>query len=81
MQHESVLKMIEATAESDVRPTAAEVDRDRAFPTNNLSALTEVGALGLLVPEATGGGGGSPGSLARTCRTMGKHVHRPPWLI
>lgn len=72
MQLESVLKMIEATAESDVRPAAAEVDRDRAFPTNNLSALAEAGALGLLVPESAGGAGGSPGSLAQACRTLGE---------
>jgi alkylation response protein AidB-like acyl-CoA dehydrogenase len=38
---------------------AGSVDRDARFPDDNLSALAEVGVLGLTVAPSHGGGGGT----------------------
>jgi alkylation response protein AidB-like acyl-CoA dehydrogenase len=54
-------RMIQETArriaQQELAPRAAEVDRDRTFPTDGLQQLAEAGFLGMTVPEALGGGG------------------------
>lgn len=47
-----------------VRPYAAAVDRERRFPDAGVRGLAEAGLLGLLVPEADRGPGGSLTDLA-----------------
>ena len=55
MIRESALKI----AQQELAPRAAEVDRDGRFPAAGLQRLAEAGFLGVTVPEALGGGGGS----------------------
>lgn len=44
-------------AEQEVRPVAAECDRDARFPHATVKRMGELGLLGITVPEALGGGG------------------------
>jgi isovaleryl-CoA dehydrogenase len=71
----SVLDELPATVTAVVRqqiaPAAATVDRRRAFPGDNLRALAEAGALGLLVPAASGGAGGGLEALSAACEEIG----------
>jgi alkylation response protein AidB-like acyl-CoA dehydrogenase len=67
----SVLDRTRAVAEREIAPAAAAVDREREFPAAGCAALGDCGALGLLVPEAAGGAGGGPASLAEACETVG----------
>lgn len=62
---------IRSVAADQIEPSAAEVDSNRDFPSNNLRALADVGALGLVVPQAMGGVGGSLSALSEACETLG----------
>ncbi|MFQ5467441.1 MAG: acyl-CoA dehydrogenase family protein, partial [Kiloniellaceae bacterium] len=46
-----------AVAESVIAPRAAAVDRDEAYPWDNVAALKEAGFLGMTIPPAYGGQG------------------------
>jgi butyryl-CoA dehydrogenase len=54
-------RMIQAVArefaEAEVRPIAAEIDRDARFPHETVKRMGELGLLGIAVPEIWGGGG------------------------
>ncbi len=54
-----------------IAPAAAEVDRTGAFPRRQIQALQKAGILGLTVPEAFGGGGGSVPEAAAVVREIG----------
>ncbi|MGD9893082.1 MAG: acyl-CoA dehydrogenase family protein [Dehalococcoidia bacterium] len=69
--HEPVEAAARRLAEDVLRPGAATIDRERRYPTENLRTLGEAGLLGLLVPEAHGGRGGSLADLARVCEPLG----------
>ena len=58
-------------AEARIAPAAAEVDRTRSFPHDDMRALAEAGALGLLVPTEHGGSGGGLTALAEACEVVG----------
>jgi isovaleryl-CoA dehydrogenase len=62
---------VREVARERIAPSAATVDRDRVFPDASLRALGECGALGLLVPEASGGAGGGLAELAAACEAVG----------
>jgi len=51
------LDLTEELAEKNLRPSAAEVDRDARFPTDNFRALAESGLLGMRIPKDMGGMG------------------------
>jgi alkylation response protein AidB-like acyl-CoA dehydrogenase len=53
-------------------PSAGATDRERRFPADNLKALGEAGLLGLLVPAAYGGRGGSLSDLAIVEMELGR---------
>jgi alkylation response protein AidB-like acyl-CoA dehydrogenase len=65
------LAAIRTVAASQIRPGAAAVDHERTFPADDLRALAEVGALGLLVPTEHGGSGGGLTALAEACELIG----------
>jgi butyryl-CoA dehydrogenase len=55
-------RMIQAVArefaEKEVRPIAAEIDREARFPRETVARMGQLGLLGVLVPEAWGGSAG-----------------------
>ena len=68
---DSVLAEVRDLARSRIAPGAAEIDRESRFPDDQLSALGEVGALGLLVPGERGGVGAGLVALAAACEVIG----------
>ncbi len=57
---EDVLMMrdlVREFAENELRPIAAEIDRDERFPEESISKLAELGILGMTIPEELGGSG------------------------
>ena len=50
---------------------AAEIDRESRFPVEHLSALAQIGALGLMVPYEQNGVGGGLVALAGACEAVG----------
>jgi isovaleryl-CoA dehydrogenase len=72
--NEDIRGVLDATrdvAEGAIAANAARIDRERSFPAENLQALAGAGALGLTVPEASGGLGGGLGAIAEACETVG----------
>lgn len=67
----SLVESVREVAREQVAPAAAGVDRDRLFPESSIRALAERGALGLLVPEASGGAGGGLAALVEACEAVG----------
>jgi len=68
---DAVLADTRDLAQARIAPGAVEVDRESRFPRENLRALAEIGALGLLVATEYGGVGGGPSSFAEACETVG----------
>jgi alkylation response protein AidB-like acyl-CoA dehydrogenase len=58
-------------ARTHLRPRAAEIDRQRLYPSGNLRELGNAGLLGLLVPVRFGGLGGSLVDLALVAEAIG----------
>jgi isovaleryl-CoA dehydrogenase len=67
-----VAAAIEAAARDEVKVRARAVDRERRFPQESIRALAAAGGLGLMVPEAHGGDGGSLAALAGACMAVGE---------
>ena len=56
-QHATFRATVRELAQGEVRPHAAEVDRDHRFPDEAIAAAKEAGLLGLLIPREYGGAG------------------------
>jgi alkylation response protein AidB-like acyl-CoA dehydrogenase len=69
---DGVLAEVRDLARSRIAPGAVEIDRESRFPDDRLSALGEVGALGLLVPGQQGGLGAGLAALADACEAIGE---------
>ncbi len=67
-----VLRDVREVAARVIAPAAAEIDREARFPDEQLQALADVGALGLMVPEAHEGLGGGLGELVAACEAIGE---------
>jgi len=59
-----------AVADAHIRPHAAQVDADAAFPRRSIAALGEHGLLGLTIPPADGGLGHGLRTMAATLDTV-----------
>ncbi len=68
---EGVLAEVRELAQALIAPGAAGIDRESRFPDEQLSALAQVGALGLLVPCEQGGVGAGLVALADVCEAVG----------
>jgi alkylation response protein AidB-like acyl-CoA dehydrogenase len=73
---EAVLSATRDVAAGAVVANAARIDREREYPRENLQALSEAGALGLVVPVEHGGAGGGLSVLAEACESIGGAVPR-----
>jgi len=67
----ALVESVREVARERIAPLAAAVDRDRSFPDASIRALAEHGALGLLVPEGSGGAGGGITELVAACEAVG----------
>jgi len=54
-----------------IKPSAASLDANRAYPGDHLDALAGAGLAGLLIPPEHGGKGGDLTSLALACEAVG----------
>jgi len=68
---DGVLAEVRELAQALIAPGAAAIDRESRFPDAQLSALGQVGALGLLVPREQGGVGAGLVALADACEAVG----------
>ena len=59
-----------AVADATIKPHAARVDADAAFPRQSIAALGERGLLGLTIPPAYGGLGHGLRTMAATVDTV-----------
>ncbi|MGZ0189446.1 MAG: acyl-CoA dehydrogenase family protein, partial [Alphaproteobacteria bacterium] len=50
-----VIETVAKLAEQDIAPRAAEFDRTKTFPWENVKAINALGLNGLFIPEAYGG--------------------------
>ncbi|MES1248505.1 MAG: acyl-CoA dehydrogenase family protein [Actinomycetota bacterium] len=71
MEIGGVLDATREVAAGVIAERAATVDRERTYPAENLRALGEAGALGLVVPAERGGAGGGLAALAEACEAVG----------
>jgi alkylation response protein AidB-like acyl-CoA dehydrogenase len=71
MTEKSAQTIAHDLAEKVLSPNAAAIDAERRFPEENLAALGQAGLMGLLVPTAYGGRGGSLSDLARVAIELG----------
>lgn len=68
---DGVLAEVREVAHALIAPGAAGIDRESRFPDEQLNALAQVGALGLLVPRDHGGAGAGLVALADVCEAVG----------
>ena len=68
---DGVLAEVRELAQALIAPGAAGIDRESRFPDEQLNALAQVGALGLLVPCDQGGVGAGLVALADVCEAVG----------
>lgn len=68
---QDTLEAVRSIASERIAPHAAQVDRERTFPTEGIEALAEAGGLGLVVPAEHGGAGGGLLALAEACEAVG----------
>ena len=52
-----VRKMMQTFTENEVKPIAAEIDRDHTYPAENVAKLFKLGVMGMTVPKEYGGMG------------------------
>jgi alkylation response protein AidB-like acyl-CoA dehydrogenase len=68
---QDILEAVRSVASEQIAPQAAQVDRDRKFPTAGLEALAAAGGMGVVVPKEHGGAGGGLLALAEACEAVG----------
>ncbi|MDR1188502.1 MAG: acyl-CoA dehydrogenase family protein [Bifidobacteriaceae bacterium] len=91
-EQELTRTLVRKFAEAEIKPIAAEIDRDHRFPRESLPKLAEHGLMGMPFPERWGGAGTDHVSyaiaieeLARVCATTAviveSHVSLATWPI
>jgi alkylation response protein AidB-like acyl-CoA dehydrogenase len=71
-EQEMVRAMAREFADKDVRPIAAEIDRDARFPRETVRRLGELGLLAMTIPPAYGGSGTDTVSYAVAVEEMAR---------
>jgi len=63
-EHELIRQTVRSFAEEKVAPVAEELDREHRFPYDLVTEMSELGLMGIPIPEEYGGGGGDTLSYA-----------------
>src|ERR671930_2643989 len=63
-EHELVRRTVREFAEEKIAPVAEELDREHRFPYELVAEMSELGLMGIPVPEEWGGAGGDTVSYA-----------------
>jgi alkylation response protein AidB-like acyl-CoA dehydrogenase len=69
-EQQGIVAEAAAVADASIKPQAAQVDADAAFPQRSIGALGEAGFLGLTIPAAYGGLGQGLRTMAATIDTV-----------
>jgi len=69
-EQQGIVAEAAAVADASIKPQAAQVDADAAFPQQSIGALGEGGLLGLTIPAAYGGLGQGLRTMAATIDTV-----------
>jgi len=67
-----VKQMVREFAENELKPIAAEIDRDESFPHDAIARMGELGLLGMTIPEEEGGSGMSTLAYAVAVEEVGR---------
>ena len=71
-EQKMIRDMVREFAEKEVKPIAAEIDRDQKFPTETVAQMAKLGLLGISIPEEYGGSGGDVVSYALACEELAR---------
>lgn len=72
-QEQKLIKdMVRDFAEKEVKPLAAEIDRDERVPTETLKKMARLGLLGMIVPKEYGGAGADYISYVIACEELAR---------
>jgi len=71
-EHRMLQEMIRDFVEKEVKPRAAEVDREHKFPREAIEQMGPLGLLGLNVPEEWGGAGSDTLAAALLYEELGR---------
>lgn len=67
-----IQKMIRSFTENEVKPIAAEIDRNHTYPAENIAKLFKLGVMGMVVPKQYGGQGADQLSAAIVAEELAK---------
>ena len=56
-EQQEIRRLVRDFADGEVRPVAEELDREKRFPYELVTAMAELGLMGMTIPEEYGGGG------------------------
>ena len=80
-EHELIRKMMADFTENEVKPIAAETDKNSEYPRETIEKLFDLGVMGICVPEEYGGAGADPlasaiciEELSKQCASTGDIV-------
>jgi butyryl-CoA dehydrogenase len=77
-EQQLIQTMAREFADAQIRPIAAEIDRDARFPHETLKRMGELGLMGMLIPESWGGSAAGPiayaVALAEIARACASHA-------
>jgi alkylation response protein AidB-like acyl-CoA dehydrogenase len=71
-EQEMVRNLAREFAEGEVRPIAAEIDREARFPHETVKRMGELGLLGIMIPEQHGGSGADAVSYVAAMEEVAK---------
>src|SRR5262245_6961735 len=71
-EEEMLRQLVRDFAENEVKPLAAEIDREGIFPAENVKKAVELGLMGVAVPDQYGGAGISNLAIAITIEEISR---------
>jgi butyryl-CoA dehydrogenase len=72
-EHTLLLQMLNAFAETEVKPIAEEVDEKEEFPLETVHKMAKLGIMGIPFPKELGGAGGDNLAYIMAVETLSKH--------